>query len=97
LLRFEYTIAATIAAIPPANIALSNMHEDIFLYRVKLPTRHNEAVMACNGGYTIYIDIDLDENAALKAYEHAIRHIHRGDCDWSGDVQEIEAETHKNT
>lgn len=72
-----------------------HMNDDIFVYRVKLPAKHREAVMTCCGGYTVYIDIDLDEHEALKAYQHAIRHIRRGDCDLSGGcVQEIEANAH---
>ena len=69
--------------------------DDIYIYRVKLPPKHREAVMTCNGGYTVYIDIDLDEHEALRAYHHALRHIRRGDCDPAGgDVQGSEAAAH---
>lgn len=72
--------------------------EDIFLYRVKFPNRskQKEAVMSCFGGYTVYIDESLDHEQALKAYNHAVAHILRGDCDVYGNIQEIEADVHKN-
>ena len=69
--------------------------DDIFVYRVKLPNRHRKAVMACSDGYTGYIDEDLDDIQAIRAYRYAMMHIRRGDCDWKGDcVQQIEEETH---
>lgn len=71
------------------------MVEDIYLYRIKLPRGCHEAVLTCNGGYTVYIDEDLDDAEALKAYHHAVRHIIRGDCEFNGgNVQIIEGETH---
>lgn len=69
--------------------------DDVYVYRVKLPGRHREAVMACKDGYTVYIDEDLDDVQAIKAYHHALKHIRCGDCDWNGgDAQQIEADAH---
>lgn len=73
------------------------IEDDIFLYRVKFPnpSKQKEAVLTCLGGYTVYIDESLDNEHAMRAYNHAVAHIRRGDCDRFGDVQKTEAEAHK--
>ena len=66
---------------------------DIYTYIVPLPDGINEAVMACAGGYTVYIDDRLSPEGRIRAYNHAIRHIQEGDFEQE-DVQEIEAKAH---
>lgn len=73
------------------------IEDDIFLYRVKFPnpSKQREAVLSCFGGYTVYIDESLDDEHAMRAYDHAVAHIRRGDCDLHGNVQEVESDVHK--
>ena len=76
------------------------MHDNIYLYRVKFPgNRIREAVMPCVDGYTIYIDEALDDEAARKAYRHALCHIQRGDLERSDreSAQDVEEAAHKET
>lgn len=69
--------------------------DDIYLYRIKMPRNQKEIVLPCLNGYTVYINESLDENQAVKAYNHAIDHIRKNDCDGRGDVQEIEYAAHR--
>ncbi|MGN1381196.1 MAG: hypothetical protein ACI4W2_00120 [Eubacterium sp.] len=69
---------------------------EIYLYRVKMNHKINEIVLPCIDGYTVYIDDSLDDVHALKAYRHALTHIHRGDCDVVQDVNRIEYEAHRD-
>lgn len=68
------------------------MNNDIYVYIIDMPV--NEAVCpsgACS--YTIYINARLSAEAQREAYNHAMRHIQRGD--WERyDVQTIEKEAH---
>jgi hypothetical protein len=66
--------------------------DEVFVYLTHLPHNVKEVVLPCYEGYTIYIDENLDEPAQMKAYSHAMRHIHY-DFDKSN-VQSIEAEAH---
>lgn len=68
--------------------------DDVFTYFVPLPAGINEMVTPCADGFTVYIDSDLDEAHRIRAYNHAIRHIMRGDFE-KEDVGTIEAENHK--
>ena len=68
--------------------------DDVFTYFVPLPDGINEMVTPCADGFTVYIDSDLDEAHRIRAYNHAIRHITRGDFE-KEDVGTIEAENHK--
>lgn len=63
--------------------------EDIYVYFVDLPDGINEMVAPCFGGYTVYIDEDLDEAHRMKAYHHAMEHIERNDFGKES-VQKIE-------
>lgn len=67
--------------------------DDVYVYLVKLPRGIREAVTPCADGYTVYIDNRLDSTAQRAAYEHAIKHIRRGDFE-RYDVREIEREAH---
>lgn len=68
--------------------------DDIFVYFQRMPHGVNEAVLPCNGGYTVYINDSLDREHAMKAYQHAVTHILRNDCCADGDIQDIESEVH---
>jgi hypothetical protein len=68
--------------------------DDVFTYFVPLPDGIHEMVTPCADGFTVYIDSDLDEAHRIRAYNHAIRHIMRGDFE-KENVQEIEEEAHR--
>lgn len=70
------------------------MTDDIFVYYIQLPDHINEAVLACQGGYTIYIDPRQSRDGIERSYEHALHHIKEGDF-FKTDVQSIESEAHK--
>lgn len=74
---------------------MANWHTKIYTYSVHLPDGVNEAILPCADGYTIYIDIDLDEIQKKKALTHALKHIANNDFEKS-DVQEIESDAHTN-
>ena len=63
------------------------------VYRV--PLNVNEVVLrnAEDDGHTIYINEDLTDEEARKAFDHAVGHIQRNDFDKT-DVQQIEAAAH---
>ena len=67
-------------------------NDDIFVYVVDLPV--NEAVVPCEPfGYSIYINARLSAEGQRRAYNHALRHIARGDWE-RDDVNAIESEAH---
>ena len=69
---------------------------DIYVYIVDgLPVSVSEAICPCGAfSYTIYINARLSMEGQREAYNHALRHIQRGD--WEGkDVQIIEREAHR--
>lgn len=70
--------------------------DDIFVYRVRMPSGVREAVTPCEDGYTVYIDDRLDDAHAFAAYQHAVRHIKNGDLCDAKNVQEVEEKTHYN-
>lgn len=72
---------------------MGNWHTKIYTYSVPLPDGVNEAVLPCADGYTVYIDIDLDDDQRKKALTHALKHIANNDFE-KDDVQEIEDEAH---
>ena len=53
--------------------------ERIFIYFVRLPEGFNESVEPCFDGYTVYIEETLSDEAKIRAYDHAMRHIDYGD------------------
>lgn len=63
------------------------------VYRV--PLNVNEVVLrnAEDDGHTIYINEDLTDEEARKAFDHAVGHIQRNDFD-KADVQQIETAAH---
>lgn len=69
---------------------------DVFIYAVDLPRGVHEMVTpcTCEDGYTIYVDIKDDKQSRLNHLLHAVRHISHGDFE-KNDVQQIEAEAHK--
>lgn len=71
------------------------MTEDIYVYLVDFPRGIREAVAPCFGGYTIYIDAKLDHDSQIRAYEHAMSHIRRGDLYLDDNADSIEAAAHR--
>ncbi len=71
------------------------MTEDIFVYLVDFPRGINEAVTPCSGGYTVYLDKNLDYESQCRAYAHALKHIENGDLYKDATADQIEAEAHK--
>jgi hypothetical protein len=53
--------------------------DNIYTYFVPLPDGVNEMVTPCADGYTVYIDVHLDKEHRIDAYNHAIRHVTSGD------------------
>ena len=66
--------------------------DDIWIYLVRFPHGVHEAVLPCLDGHTVYIDDRLSEEERRKAYNHALKHIQRGDFS-GGDAGQIEKET----
>lgn len=67
--------------------------DNIYVYLTKLPKSIKEVVTPCEGGYTVYIDENLDEVSRQKAYNHAVWHIEHYDFE-KDNVQEIEYKAH---
>lgn len=53
--------------------------DDLYIYLIKMPRGIHEAVLPCDGGYTIYLDQNLTGEQLIRAYDHAISHIENGD------------------
>lgn len=71
------------------------MTDDIYVYYINIPGNVNEMVTPCFGGYTVYIDKNLDQAHQMKAYQHAMRHIKRGDFDRREKATVIEFHAHQ--
>ncbi|MDO4615532.1 MAG: hypothetical protein Q4B15_07870 [Lachnospiraceae bacterium] len=68
---------------------------EIYVRRVKLKGKVTELVaLDANGDYNIYISEAVDDVRAMKAYQHACKHIQHGDFE-KLDVQAIEKDAHK--
>lgn len=67
--------------------------DEVYVYKVHMPSKTREMVVPCIDGYTIYINASLSRIEALEAYIHALGHISRNDFEKS-DVQKIETEAH---
>lgn len=67
---------------------------DTYVYIIDLPAGINEAVLPCEGGYTIYLSAALSPMGRERAYRHALGHIVDGDFEKEG-VQGIEALAHR--
>lgn len=48
-----------------------------------------------DGSYTILINARLSHDGQLRAYQHAMKHIHNGDFEKT-DIQEIECRAHES-
>ena len=72
------------------------MTDDVYMYRVPLPDRCNEAVIpdAEDDGYTVYISNRLSDQRAEQSYEHALKHIRNNDFELH-DIQAVEYTAHK--
>lgn len=70
------------------------MTDSIYVYLEELPDGVNEAVLTCQGGYTIYIDPRQSEEGIKRSYRHAMMHIKHNDF-FRSDVQSIESEAHR--
>ena len=70
--------------------------DDINVFYINFPNVKSREAVCKNedGTYTIFIDARLSAAGAVKAYNHAVRHIARGDFDRYGSVNEIEAVAH---
>ena len=66
---------------------------DIFLRLVPLDGPDEVIMPDPDGNWNIYINAKLSEDARLRAYEHALRHIEGNDWERLS-VQEIEAAAH---
>lgn len=71
------------------------MDDKIYTFITDLPDGINEMVCPCYDGFNVYIDSRLDEEARLKAFEHALGHIVRGDYEMES-IQKIETEAHND-
>lgn len=72
------------------------MVDDIYVYLVDLPGNTREAVLPCDGGYTVYIDKKLPDHKVREAFDHAVGHVIHGD--WQKDsVQKIEEAAHERS
>lgn len=69
------------------------MDDDLYVYFAKLPDGVNEAVLECEGGYTIYIDPRQSKAGINRSYQHACNHIREMDFSKSN-VQAIEGKAH---
>ena len=65
--------------------------DDLFIYLVKMPPGIPEAVLPCDGGYTIYLDERLSGDELIREYHHALEHIKNGDC-WNETMTASEKE-----
>ena len=68
--------------------------DNIYVYFVPLPAGVTEMVTPCADGVTIYIEITLDREQRIEAYNHAMTHVLENDFQKT-DVQEIERRAHK--
>ena len=68
--------------------------DNIYVYFVPLPAGVTEMVTPCADGVTIYIEITLDREQRIEAYNHAMTHVLENDFQKT-DVQEIERIAHK--
>lgn len=71
------------------------MTDDIFVYYIDIPGSINEMVAPCFGGYTVYIDKKLDRAHQIRAYQHALNHIKRGDFEKKEHATVIEFHAHQ--
>ena len=67
--------------------------DNIYVYFVPLPAGVTEMVTPCADGVTIYIEITLDREQRIEAYNHAMTHVWGNDFQKT-DVQEIELAAH---
>ena len=69
---------------------------DIYHYYVDLPNSIKEIVTPDidDDGYTVYINSRLTHEQAVKAYNHALFHIHNNDFE-KNDAISIEMEAHE--
>lgn len=67
--------------------------DNIYVYFVSLPAGVTEMVTPCADGVTIYIEITLDREQRIEAYNHAMTHVLENDFQKT-DVQEIERIAH---
>ena len=72
------------------------MINEVYVYRVPLPNKCNEAVIpdAEDDGYTVYISDQLSDQKAEQSYKHALRHITGSDFYLHESVQDIEYNAH---
>lgn len=57
-----------------------------------LPGKIKAFVTLHDDVYTIVVNENLNEEARIRAYEHEIRHIERGDLDLDWDLDQIESD-----
>lgn len=67
---------------------------DVNTFLVNFPSPGKEMVVQNeDGSYTVLINAKLSQDGQIEAYEHALKHIDRGDFEKS-DVQSIELQAH---
>ena len=69
---------------------------EVYQYYIDLPNSIKEMVTpnVDDDGYTVYINSRLTREQALKAYQHALRHVNSNDFE-KDDVQNIERDAHE--
>lgn len=72
------------------------MTESIYHYVVDLPTGCKEAVVVCPDGYTVYTNSNLSREEAIKAYEHAMKHVRNNDFDLNDNADTAELRAHES-
>ena len=70
------------------------MNMYINLQLMNLGPVHEVVVENEDGGHTVFIDERLSQEARVKAYRHAMKHIEEDDFARNGDVNEIEYARH---
>lgn len=52
---------------------------NIFVYEERMPYTVRAVVVPGKNGYTVYVNDHLSEDAKVKAIQHELEHIQRGD------------------
>ncbi len=71
------------------------MTDEIYVKVVPLPGKvHGFTHVEPDGSYTVVVNENDSEARRMKAYQHEVDHIRRGDFDRDADVQQVEMEAH---
>lgn len=68
----------------------------IKLHRLEgMPEGIHGSVMGSEGRYMIVLNAEEDPDQQLATFLHEMTHIYNGDLEAGGNIQEIEAQTHR--